>query len=530
MTSNVQDYSLQRFASGFDDRFASSSNGTRVWSGSSLLLLAALSGVVLGSLFVLYTTVYSVHTDLAGIVLSGRLALTLGDAFGDYSVYFPPAERVWYSLAVRVSDLTGLRLDLAGIAMAALAVLFSTSLAYHIRRQTVGASPVFLAVSIALLVVMPILYKNVFGLREHLVVLGLWPYLVLRMSDPDAKLIGPKIRLIVGLWLGATLTLKYLYALVVLLIELADAIARRDTMSLFRIENLVSGGIVALYLFTWLILDPAQREAIGAMVSAVDANLTNSWTNMEQAAIHASLAIFFILLGWIYKLDLRSTLIGMAMVTGAIAAAWIQSRWYSHHLFPVTLAYVAWLWIIHRKVKLLWIVAVSLLFLRPFIGEFRATAPYQTSVEEMEGAMADAGISVTGKQVGVLTMHPSPLNQYLAMNGALRWNGGMNNAYVASELQAFDRPEEAGRPAPAVTLEDPGRAMLHDEMLRLWEDMPPDVLILDESTSWPLRNIEVRWTDVFANDPRFRQIMAKYQPVLSHEGEMLNFTVYVPAE
>lgn len=530
MSSNVQANSSQLFARGHDDRTAPAPSVAPVWTGSSLLLLASLAMAVLGSLYLLYTSVYSVHTDLAGIILSGRLALTLGDAFGQYSVYFPPAERVWYSLAGRLSDLTGLRLDLAGIAMAALAVLFSTSLAYHIRRRTVGASPVFLAVSVALLVIMPVLYKNVFGLREHLVVLGLWPYLVLRISDPDAKLLGGKTRLIVGLWLGATLTLKYLYALVVLLVELADAAARRNPLSLFRIENLVSGGIVALYLFVWLVLDPAQREAIGAMVTAVDANLTNPWINMEQAAIHLSLAIFFILLGWIYKLELRVTLIGLAMVTGAIAAAWIQSRWYSHHLFPITLAYVAWVWIIHREVKLLWIVAVSLLFLRPFIGEFRATALYQTSVEEMQGAMTDAGISVAGKRVGVLTMHPSPLNQYLAMNGALRWNGGMNNAYVASELQAFDRPENMGRPAPAVMLEEPGRAMLHDEMLRLWEDMPPDTLILDESTSWPLRNIEVRWTDVFADDPRFREIMTNYRPVLSHEGEMLNFTVYKRAE
>ena len=332
--------------------------------------------------------------------------------------------------------------------------------------------------------------------------------------------------MILGIWLGATLTLKYLYALVVLLVELADVALRRNPGSLFRIENLASGAIVAAYLFVWLVLDPAQREAMGAMVSAVDANLADRWFNMQQAAIHMALAVFFILLGWIYKLPLRTTLIGLAMVAGAVVAAWVQSRWYSHHLFPITLAYVAWLWMIHRDVKLLWIVALSLLFLRPFIGEFRSTAPYQTSVNEMDGAMGDAGISVAGKKVGVLTMHPSPLNQFLAMNGAWRWNGAMNSAYVASALQDFDRPENAGKATPPMNLDDPGRQMLHDEMLRLWEDLPPDALIFDQSTSWPLQHVTVNWNDVFAEDPHFQAIMANYRPVLHHEGEMLNFTYY----
>ena len=44
-------------------------------------------------------------------------------------------------------------------------------------------------------------------------------------------------------------------------------------------------------------------------------------------------------------------------------------------------------------------------------------------------------------------------------------------------------------PPPPVRLRDPGRRIPHEEMLRLWEDMPPDVLILDHSTRWPLRYI-----------------------------------------
>ena len=497
---------------------------------TNVAAFAVFAAALLLSLLLFYSTTYSVHTDLAGAALSGRLALTLGDSFAQYSLYFPPAEKIWFTFAAWLSDLTGLRLDLTVIAMTGAALLFSTGLAYHIRRVTVGASPLFLIGSVAVLVILPVLYKNVFGLREHMVVLGLWPYLVLRLSDPENTKIGLKLRIVVGLWLGATLLLKYLYSLVVLIVELVDAAVRRKPILLFRIENLIAGAIVALYLLVWLGLDPAQREVIGAVVSAIDANLTNTKTNLEQAALHAALAAFFVVLHFVYKLPVRVTAIGLALVVAAIAAAWIQSRWYSHHLFPITMAYLAWLWMIHRETKLLWLVGLSIIIARPILGEFINSRIYQVTVAELDGAMEQSEILIDGKRVGVLTMHPSPFSQHLASHGAVRWNTSMNNAYVATELKPLDRPENEGVVAPPVTLDDPGMQMLHDEMLRLWEDRPPEYLILDESTNWPLQFVEVEWTQVFAKDNRFGAILDGYEPVFSHEGEWLDFTVYARSE
>ncbi len=492
----------------------------------NMALVAGVAFVLLACLQLFYSAFYSIHTDLAGAALSGRLALSLGDSFVDYSLYFPPAEQVWFTLAAWLSDLTGLRLDLTIIAMTGVALLFSTGLAYHIRRVTVGASPLFLIGSIAVLVVLPVLYKNVFGLREHLVVLGLWPYLVLRLSDPEGTKIGLPLRIVVGLWMGATLLLKYLYALVVLLVELADAAVQRKPLFLLRIENLISGAMVALYLLLWLVLDPEQREIMGAVVSAIDANLTSTRINLEQAGLHGALALFFVMLGFIYKLPVRVTAIGLGLVIAAIAAAWIQSRWYSHHLFPITMAYVTWLWMIHRQTKLLWLVGLAIIIARPVLGEYVNSRIYQVTVAELDAAMDRSAIPIDGKQVGVLTMHPSPFNQHLAANGAVRWNVSMNNSYVATALKPLDRPENEGVIPPPVTLDDPGMQMLHDEMLRLWEDKPPEFLILDESTSWPLQFVEVKWQEVFAEDERFNAILAGYEPVFEHEGEWLDFTVY----
>lgn len=491
---------------------------------------AVLAIALIAGLQLFYGTFYSVHTDLAGAALSGRLAFTLGDAFSDYSLYFPPAERVWFSIAAFFSDLSGLRLDLTVILMTTLALLFSTGLAYHIRRQSVGASPLFLIVSIAVLVILPVLYKNVYGLREHLVVLGLWPYLVLRLSDPQASHFGWKMRALVGIWLGATLLMKYLYSLVVLLVELGDAAITSRPHSLFRVENLISGAMVALYLLFWLVLDPAQREAISAVVGAIDANLADGWISAQQAAIHASLAIFFTALGVIYKLPTRVTVYGIAMVVAAILASWIQARWYTHHLYPITMAYIAWLWMIHRDTRLVWLIGLAIVMGRPILGEYINSRIYQVTVVELDQAMEQSGISFDGKRVGVLTMHPSPFNQHLASHGAVRWNTSMNNSYVATLLKPLDRPENEGMISPPVNLDDPGVQLLHEELLHLWEDSPPDVLILDESTSWPLQFIDVKWQRAFADDARFNAILAGYQPAFDYEGEWLDFTVYLPAD
>jgi hypothetical protein len=127
-------------------------------------------------------------------------------------------------------------------------------------------------------------------------------------------------------------------------------------------------------------------------------------------------------------------------------------------------------------------------------------------------------------------MHPSPYNQYLASHDAIRWNALMNTAYVATELRPFDKKENAGRQPPPLKLDDPGRRMLHDQMLRLWTDRPPDVLIFDESYSWPLRYIHVDWVHEFSADPRFNALLKNYRPVLTHRGQRISFTYYVRAD
>jgi hypothetical protein len=358
----------------------------------------------------------------------------------------------------------------------------------------------------------------------------LWPYFVLRVSDPGGTRIGWRMRTALGVWMGATLLLKYLYAIVVFLVEVVDASFQRRPSLLFRTENLVASGIVGLYLFCWLILDASQRTAISAMFSAIDANLADPATNLVMVAQNLGYAVVFLAMLIAFRVPWRLIAIGLAAVIGAIIVAWSQERWYTHHQFPIILAYVLWWWMAAEYFRLWGHVMVALGLCYPLTGQFLSTLPYREQVAEVDQAITKSGQSVKGMRVGILNMHPSPYNQYLASHDAIRWNTLMNTAYVAAEMQSFDNAENAGKLPPPLKLDDPGRWMLHDKMKRLWLDKPPDVIILDHSTSWPLRYIKVDWVHEFSEDPRFSSLLSQYRPVLTHKGKRINFTYYVRAD
>ncbi len=500
--------------------------GERRAAVSGLGLYAGLALCLFTGLLLFYGFWYPLHQDMAGSILSGRLAVTLGDAFRDYSVYFPPAEKLWFSLAVHLSDLTGFRVDLVVVTMTGAMILFGAGLAYRIRRATVGASPLFFVASVAVLTFVPILFKNIFGLREHLVVLGLWPYLVLRVSDPEGTQIGGRLRAILGLWMGFTLLFKYVYSVVVALVELADSSLQRRVGLLFRIENVVAGSVVFLYLFFWLGIDPSQREAIGAMASAIDANLDEPALNWLKAARTLFFGLILALASRIFKVPTRQTALAFAALLGTVIAAWTQQRWYTHHLFPITMAYVAWWWIACKQFRWWGHVAMALYLGQGIREQFLSISAYHKPLDELTQVLDRRGLSVAGKRVALLNAHPSPFNEYLVARSGLRWTPMMNNASVSAELKPFDKPENEGKPPPPVKFDDPGRRLLHDQMLKLWEALPPDVLILDRTRSWPLLYVEIDWIQVFSNDQRFKAILAHYRPVLVHDGKLMKFTYY----
>lgn len=494
-------------------------------AGRLSIAIAALAGTIL-----FYANVYPLHHDLAGSLLSGRLAVELGDAFARYSLYFPPAEKTWSSTIARLSDATGLRLDLVNVAVSTLMTLIGAELGYRIRRMTLGASLWFFVVPLAVMLLVPILFKNIFGLREPLIAAGLWPYIVLRMSDHDGLKVGRGLRVALGVWLGVTLLFKYLYAVVVALVELADALAQRRIVLLFRLENLIAGGIVALYLFDFLVLHAANRAAIGAMMSSIDGALADRATSLTMVARNFIYAVAFLATLRIFGVRGRAVAIGLALVVGALIAALAQQRWFSHHLYLIVMAYVAWWWMTGRAFRLWAHAAIATALGYSMLGEFVSTKQYREQVAEMDAAMRRANQSVADKRVGILNMHPSPLNQYLSSHRGVRWNATPNIAYVATELQPVDVPENRGKPTPPIPLTDPGRRMVHDQMIRLWQDSPPDVIILDESMRWPLRNVDVHWTQAFAGDPRFAAIMSNYRLAFTHKGRRLRFAYYVRAD
>jgi hypothetical protein len=497
----------------------------------SVRSLAICGATIVASLFGitwLYGVYYWLHHDLAGAVLTSALALELGDKFWNYSSYFVPVEYLWFAFAVRLGSVIGWGADAVVLAQTCFAVLLSASLGYRVRRVTVGATPWFFVVSYLALLVTPILSKNIFGLREPLIVLGLWPYLVLRASTRDEREVGLPLRTGLAVWLGFTLLFKFFYAVIVLLVEVTDALVQRRVRTLFRAENLIAGAIVLAYVGIWLGFHSEQRRAMSLMHGAISANLLGTEIALRVIAERLVLGLALFLIARRLGSELRLQLIAFATLVGALAAAWLQERWYTHHLFPITMAFMLWWWMAGPPWPKLAHAAFAAILALSIYREYRETRFYYTLANSVEAVFTHAKISLEGKRVALLNQHPSPYNQLLASKGALRWNPYPNIAYVSTELKSFDRPENRRAPTPPLTLSSPGSRLLHSQMLRLWQDYPPDILILDYSYSWPLVYIGVDWKRLLAKDEEFQKVFRNFSlAVRFRVPQMLTFEVYV---
>lgn len=494
---------------------------------TNLKFFSAILTVSVAGMALLYGTAFSLHHDLSGGILTAKLAFILGENFKYYNSYFPPIEKSWYTLALQISDVTGIKADLVIVVQTYAAAVFSTLLGYRIRKVTVGASAWFFILPFAVLLVMPILFKNIFGLRENIVVLGLWPYLVLRAAGGKASRVGPSLRGLLGIWLGFTLLFKFLYSIIVIFVEIADVIWCRKIFLLFRPENLISGTIVFVYLMMWLGLDPSQREAISTMSSSISGNIITTIAAFGNAQFWMFSGLLLLFLSLYFKADSRAISIGFAALFGAIVVAWMQGRWYTHHLFPILMAIIGWWWLIGSRLTTWAHILVIALLLFQVKHQFFSMRIYQARTATLERALSTADISLEGKRVALLNQHPSPYNQVILSSGGLRWTPQANIAYASAELKAFDTLKNQGQQPPPLRFDLASHSILHNQMLQLWEDFPPDALIIDNTSRWPLHYLRFNWRQLLSEDARFQEIIKDYELKFEHVSLLLKFEYYV---
>jgi hypothetical protein len=469
---------------------------------------------------------FSLHHDLSAGILNAQLGLTLGDQFQIYNAYFPPIEKAWYSLALKISALSGVDTVSVFLLQTCVAVSISSILAFQIRRQTTGATARFFCLSILILLLIPILFKNIIGIREHLVVLGMWPYLVLRAAGDNSKNIGIGLRITLGLWMGFTLLFKYLCSIFIMFVELVDAVSHRRISHLFRIENLLSAVVVFIYLYLWLGVDPAQREAFSAVRESIAGNLISTVDSIKRADYWAFASVVMILLSLIFKAEKRLIAIGVAFVLGAVAVSWIQGRWYTHHLFPIFMALIGWWWMVGDRFNK-WAHVLMVVVLGYHLQyQMYNSISYQVRTTFLETTLRNENLSIAGKRVGLLNQHPSPYNQVILSSQAVRWTPQANIAYVSTALQSFDIETNEGLLPPPLDY-PAGAHFLHDQQLQLWMDFPPDVLIIDNTTKWPLKHLKFDWHQLLSEDARFQEIFSKYELKYKHDDWPVKFEYYV---
>jgi hypothetical protein len=488
-------------------------------------LVIALSGI---AIMLFYGQVYSLHQDLSGGLLTAGMANALQDEFSVYNSYFPPMESFWYGITVQISKLTGIGAHTVIILQTFAAVVFSAFLGFRIRQETNGTTVSFFIVPVIVFLVVPVLFKNVFGLREHFIVLGLWPYLVLRAAPYDHPKLSISLRATLGLWMGFTLLFKFLYSVVVVVVEIANTLTHRRLSQVLQIECVIAGVVVFTYLMLWLGIDPTQREAIASMRSAISGNLLTTPEVLEKAQYWVFASVLMSLFAWVYKDNTRNLLIGFSFILGAFIVAWMQARWYAHHLFPILMALIGCWWVVGNGFSK-WIhIALAVVLGYQVQHQTFKTYKYQVRTLLFEQALIDADVSLSGKRIALLNQHPSPYNQVILSSGGVRWTPQMNIAYATAELKDFDTVENYDMEPPPLTFDVKGRRDLHSQLLQLWEDYPPDVLIIDHTSQWPLRYLKFEWKQLLSQDTRFKAILDDYELKFEHDAWALKFEYYVP--
>lgn len=98
----------------FNSLFISNSDSNRA---VEFTINALVASILFVAIILFYSFEYTIHQDLAGNLLSGKLALQLGEQYEFYSIYFPPAEKLWFSIAAQIQAISGFRSDHVVLAM-----------------------------------------------------------------------------------------------------------------------------------------------------------------------------------------------------------------------------------------------------------------------------------------------------------------------------------------------------------------------------------------------------------------------------
>ncbi len=484
------------------------------------LRLVFLLGV-LPSLVVLWMIpdLIPLHHDLAGMVNEAGFTIREPQIVSKYGSPLIPMEQFFYGLPVYLSTWINIPVY-QGIVLQCFLVLQLGALltCWIIYKGGLSKSRVQTLIWIAgiygINFLLPLAYRsrNIFGLREHLFVALILPFLMLLCARLSGFHPGRLLAAMVGIVAGLAIIFKPVYVLLFLFVETVFLVYNRRLFAFARIETLFIVLVGSGYLFYWFFYTEYFIR-IKNLISAVQGYLVPQLALIATEFFYLAPAIV-LLVHILFRRKaitqqdntaIQKTVILFSACISSALVLQLQQRGYSHHSFPIAVFVIVFalsIWhVLSKKILTIFLIFCTYSILHEVNLKFQLIG---------NQAGRSIGTIIQNKTVAAISPHLRPFHTAILKNGA-KWQFPVRNmAYLATEYKRFDVPDSDFNYIPIESFSESGR-FIHQQVIGMLEDYPPDFIIVDTSTQWPLKYIQVNYLEALKMDEKFQLIWRNYQ-------------------
>lgn len=382
-----------------------------------------------------------------------------------------------------------------------------------------------------IMIVMPISGRNIFSIREHLVVILTLPYIILVLIRLLDGKVSARFGILVGVLAAVGYCAKPFYGLVYLSVEFFFLAMNPRLRSLVRPETIAASTIGISYLIIWGTLYQEYFIGLEGSISNISGFLKPIQELLFNSILY-TIPGFCTLIGiWLFRrvhLVQDSTLLlrGLYIVVLSLAVttvAAIQQRFYPHHVYPILAIMVLAIVITFHGKRMFIPCMVSFAFiLSSQIAGVRIGLYFQPNINEAKALLLPV---FKGRSVGLIIPHPGPYMQALSNSGG-QWRFPFRNiAYLSSEYSRFDRPNTEVDYLKITDMTSNSLAA-HQRVLRLFRQQPPQVVLVDRTSYYPHRYIQVDYLRALNMDPEFRELWRQYKLTQQVNKPKLKYDLY----
>ena len=359
----------------------------------------------------------TLNLEIGRYLLEGRIP------YLDYYEINPPLVQYLNILPAYISQVTSINPITVYLLLMFVTVMYIAWLSYRLGYPIIKSNDGLIAYLIPLIIIIISLEtRRDFGQRDHLVVLLLIPYLLLRILRWEKHTIGITSVISIGVMAGLGLGIKPYFAISVIVVEVYGLLRYRQIRTWFTPEVIIIGVIGFAYIgHFWLLPITAREHFFGVLLPEIIANYDSYNLTLDREAmglatlflIPHTLWLTLVIIVLSITLILRSHYGYLIYPFGLFAIAswwvfWVQQAHFTYHAMPfvfsavITVAFATFLPLSSRGVVgrgiVLSMLAITLIYIRI------PSTPYAPPSEHIMQEYSEIGdtvffIDTTGRNI-----------------------------------------------------------------------------------------------------------------------------------